>query len=170
VDVEVANLDDPDVRKYFQSLKLDAGIDEFDRAWAVINRAFEDGSGLNDLMRSGQDANQLRTAADVDFKSKRSMSRVDDMKRQFHVFFCHVMESLSFVARFLLTPEDIGKFFGKDAGAVWGRLGTPEMKAQEDMQRMQMKQMAMQQAMMQAQPMMMADAGHDAAAAAAHAG
>jgi hypothetical protein len=78
------------------------------------------------------------------------------MKRQFHVFFCHVMESLSFVARFLLTPEDIGKFFGKDAGAVWGRLGTPEMKAQEDMQRMQMKQMAMQQAMMQAQQMMMA--------------
>lgn len=155
VDVEMPNGMDPDVKKLLQPLMLDAGMPQFELAWNITNRAFEDSTGLNDLMRAGQDSRQIRTAADADMKAKRSMTRVDDMKKQVQVWFDGILYSLAFVARYLMSSEDVGKLFGQEAGKLWGDLGTPEMKMQEDMARMQQANMMMQQAVMQAQSAMM---------------
>lgn len=155
MEVEMPNgMTDPDVRKLLQPLIMDADMPGFEKVWAIINRAFEDGSGLNDLLRSGQDTNQLRTAADVDFKKSRSMTRVDDMGKQFQVFFDSVVYSLAFVARFLMSPEDVGRLFGKEAGTLWGNLGDDQMKQKDEMQRMQAANGEMQQAIQGAQGMM----------------
>jgi len=139
---------DPDVKKLLQPLMLDAGMPQFELAWNITNRAFEDSSGLNDLMRAGQDTRQIRTAADADMKAARSMTRVDDMKKQFQIFFDNTLYSLAFIARYLMSSEDVGKLFGQSAGKLWGDLGTPEMKMQEDMARMQQANMMMQQSIM----------------------
>lgn len=145
-----------DIKKWFQAINLEHGIAEFDRMWALVNRAFEDATGLNDLMRAGQDTRQLRTAADVQFKEQRSLTRVEDLKKQVQVWLDKIMSQLSFAARFLMTPEDIAKLFGQEAGALWGRLGTPEEKMQEDQMRAQQMQMALQQAAMAQQNAIMA--------------
>jgi hypothetical protein len=126
--------------------------------WSLVNRAFEDATGLNDLMRAGQDTTQLRTAADVQFKESRSLTRVEDMKKQVQVWLDKIMSQLSFAARYLMTQEDIAKFFGQEAAQLWGRLGTPEEKMQEDQMRMQQQQMALQQATMQQQQAIMQQA------------
>jgi len=155
MDIEVPNgVTDPDVRKMLQPLVMDTDMPGFEKAWGIINRAFEDGSGLNDLMRSGQDTNQLRTAADVDFKKSRSMTRVDDMAKQFQTFFDSVVYSLSFTARFLMSPQDIGRLFGDKLGALWGELGDDSMKQQDELMRMQAVNAKMQEALMNAQMMM----------------
>lgn len=137
---------DADIKKWFQAINLEHGIAEFDRMWALVNRAFEDATGLNDLMRAGQDERQLRTAADVAFKETRSLTRVEDLKKQVQVWLDRIMSQLGFAARYLMSQEDIAVFFGPEAGALWGRLGTPEEKAQEDMLRMQKMQLGLQQA------------------------
>jgi hypothetical protein len=154
-DVEMPNgMTDPDVRKLLMPMVMDTDMPGFEKAWGITNRAFEDATGLNDLMRSGQDTNQLRTAADVDFKKSRSMTRVDDMGKQFQVFFDSVVYSLAFTARFLMRPEDVARLFGQNAGALWGELGDDAMKQQDGMIRMQMANQKMQQSLMQAQGMM----------------
>lgn len=152
-----------DVKKWFQAINLEHGIAEFDRMWSLVNRAFEDATGLNDLMRAGQDTRQLRTAADVEFKEQRSLTRVEDLKKQVQLWLDKIMSMLGFAARFLLSQEDMGKFFGNEAGMLWGRLGTEQEKEQENLQRMQQMNMLMQQAIMSQQqaivnqnPMMMA--------------
>ena len=138
LDVEIPNgMTDPDIRKMLQSLTMDTDMPGFEKAWGIISRAFEDGCGLNDLMRAGQDTNQLRTAADVDFKKQRSMTRVDDMGKQFQVFFDSVLYSLAFTARFLMQPEDVGRLFGEQAGTLWSILGDEQMQQQDEMRRMQ---------------------------------
>ena len=155
LDVEIPNgMTDPDVRKLLQSLTMDTDMPGFEKAWGIINRAFEDGCGLNDLMRAGQDTNQLRTAADVDFKKQRSMTRVDDMGKQFQVFFDSVLYSLAFTARFLMQPEDVARLFGEEAGKIYGILGDEQMQQQDEMLRMQAANGMMQQSLMEAQGMM----------------
>jgi hypothetical protein len=56
-----------------------------------------------------------------------------------------------FCARFIETPEDIGKKFGPTAAQTWGTLAPPEIVAQERQMRDQTKTMLLQQAQM---PMM----------------
>jgi hypothetical protein len=57
-----------------------------------------------------------------------------------------IMSQLAFAARYLMSQEDIAKFFGQPAGALWGRLGTPEEQQMEEQQRMMQMQLAVQQA------------------------
>jgi hypothetical protein len=151
IDVEIPSSMDPDIRKMLQPLALDPSMQEFDRVWGLTNKAFEDATGLSDLMRSGQDANQLRTAADVEFKKSRSSSRVDDMRKQFVRFFDEVIADWSLMNRYLLTSDDITKWYGMEAGKLWGRLGDAQTKDMETSQRMQQATQIMQQAMQKSQ-------------------
>lgn len=154
VDVEITGSMDPDIQKLFQRLPLDPGMSEFPNAWELVNRGFEDATGLTDLVRSGQDTRQIRTAADVNFKETRSMGRVDDMRKQFQNFLSAVTAGRSFINRFLITQEDVAKWFGEAAGKLWGRLGSKEEAMQEQMQRQKQIQMMMQKAMAQYQEML----------------
>lgn len=149
-----SGMTDPDVRKLLQPLVTDTDMPGFEKAWGITNRALEDSIGLNDLIRTGQDANQLRTAADVEFKATRSLTRVDDWAKQFHLFFNDVVYSLAFTARYLMGPEDIARLFGDKAGALWGSVGDDTMKQSDEMERMQKANMAMEQAIGQSQQMM----------------
>lgn len=151
IDVEIPSSMDPDIRKMLQPLVLDPSMQEFDRVWGLTNKAFEDATGLSDLMRSGQDANQLRTAADVNFKKERSSSRVDDMRKQFVRFFNEVIADWALMNRYLLTADDVTKWYGQEAGQLWGRLGSTEDKDQETSSRMQQSTVMMQQAMQKTQ-------------------
>lgn len=155
VDVEMPNgMTDPDVRKLFQTLVSDTDMPGFEKAWGITNRAWEDATGMNDLMRTGQDQNQLRTAADVDFKSKRSMTRVDDMKKQFQLFFNDVLYSLAFTARFLMGVDEVTRLFGKADGLLWGDLGDDAMKQMDEEARMMQGNQLMEASQMEAQSAM----------------
>lgn len=156
IDVEIPSSMDPDINKLLQRLPLDPGMSEFPNAWNLVNRGFEDATGLTDLVRSGQDSRQLRTAADVNFKATRSLGRVDDMRKQFQGFLSAVTAGRSFINRFLITQEDVTKWFGESAGKLWGRLGSKEEAMQEQMQRQMQVQALMQKAMAQYQQQMMA--------------
>lgn len=136
----------PDIKigDVFQRLTLDTPIQEFDRAVALYDRLWQDATGLNDLVRSGQDTRQIRTAADADMKSKRSLTRVDDMKVLVQTFLADTMTMLAFAERSLMSGEDVAKRFGKDAGALWGNLDeTGEMVAGEQEARQTAKEAMM---------------------------
>lgn len=145
-------MESPDVRQLFQQLKLDTGMDEFPQMWATVNRLFEDSSGLTDMLRSGQDERQIRTAEDAELKGQRSMSRIDDLKKVLERHLSDVMGGLAFAARILVAPEDMGKWFGPPAAKAWGQLTDDPMQAQqEQMMRMQLGTNIARQAMMGAQ-------------------
>lgn len=136
----------PDIKigDVFQRLTLDTPIQEFDRAGALYDRLWQDATGLNDLVRSGQDTRQIRTAADVDMKSKRSLTRVDDMKALFEAFMTDTVNMLAFAERSLMSGEDVAQRFGKAAGALWGNIDeTGEAMAAEQQQRQMAKQQMM---------------------------
>jgi hypothetical protein len=121
-----SNLPDANIANIIQRFPLDTAIQAFDQAVALYERMWQESTGLNDLVRSGQDSRQLRTAADVDFKSKRSMTRIEDMKVQVVGFLTRMIQHLSLAARTLLTQEDIAKRFGKEAAAMYGMLEPQE--------------------------------------------
>jgi hypothetical protein len=136
----------PDIKigDVFQRLTLDTPIQEFDRAIALYDRLWQDATGLNDLVRTGQDTNQIRTAADADMKSKRSLTRIDDMKAITEQFLTDTMNMLAFAERSTLFEEDITKRFGPEMGALWGTVDeTGELVVQEQQQRAMAKQQMM---------------------------
>lgn len=114
------NSPDTKITDLIQRFPLDTAIAAFDQGMALFERMWQDSTSLNDLVRSGQDGRQLRTAADVDFKSKRSMTRIEDMKTLTVDFVSKVVQHLALTARTLMTKEDVTQRLGKEAGAVWG--------------------------------------------------
>ena len=143
--------------KLVQQFKMDSGIDEFERAWALVSSEFAKSTGLSEIMYSGEGQRQSRVSADVEFKAKTSQSRVEDMRQLTIEHESRVMRKTIMAARFLQSPEEIAKILGAEAGTIWGRLGSPEQVAAEQQQRQMAKQKMMQQAQamqMQYQKMM----------------
>jgi hypothetical protein len=135
--------------KLVQQFKMDSGIDEFERAWALVSSEFAKSTGLSEIMYSGEGQRQSRVSADVDFKAKTSMNRVEDMRQLTITHESKVMAKTLFAARFIHTPEEIAKLLGPEAGGIWGTLASPDQVAMEQQQR----EMAKQQQMAQAQAM-----------------
>lgn len=141
-----------DFNKLVQQFKMDSGIDEFERAWALCSAEFAKSTGLSEIMYAGEGARQSRVKADVDFKEKTAKSRVEDMRQLTIDHESRVMRKTLFGARFLQTPDEIAKILGPEAGSIWGMLASPEQVAQERQQRDAIKQQLMAQAQaMQAQ-------------------
>jgi hypothetical protein len=137
--------------KLVQQFKMDSGIDEFERAWALVSGEFAKSTGLSEIMYSGEGARQSRVKADVDFKQKTSMNRVEDMRQLTIDHESSVMAKTLFAARFLHTPEEIAKILGPESGPIWGTLASPEQVAAEQQQRAMMKQQLQQEAQMMQQ-------------------
>lgn len=134
-----------------QQFKFDSGIDEFERAWALVSSEFAKSTGLSDIMYSGEGATQSRVTADVEFKKSTSSGRFEDMRQLNVDHMSRVMRKTLFAARFIHTPEEIAKLLGAEAGAIWGTLASPEQVAAEQQQRTMMKQQRTQQAQLQRQ-------------------
>lgn len=134
-----------------QQFKMDAGVDEFQKSWALASEEFAKATGLSEVMYAGEGQRQSRIKADVDFKQKQSQNRVEDMRKLFVDHMSLTMRKNLFAARFLHTPDDIAIMLGQEAGATWGTLANPDQVKQEKMQRLQAKQQMIQQAQMQLQ-------------------
>lgn len=132
-----------------QQFKMDAGIDEFERAWALCSNEFAKSTGLSEIMYAGEGGRQSRIKADVEFKAKQAQNRVEDMRRLFMDHMSLVMRKTLFAARFLHTPEDISTLLGAEAGGIWGTLASPDQVKQEAQMRSLQKQQILLQAQLQ---------------------
>ena len=137
-----------------QQFKFDSGIDEFERAWALVSSEFAKSTGLSDIMYSGEGATQSRVTADVEFKKNTSSGRFEDMRSLNVDHMSRVMRKTLFAARFMHAPEDIAKILGAEAGRIWGTLAAPEQVAMELQQRSDIKKQWADEAQMMRQGFM----------------
>jgi len=93
---------------------------------SLIEKKFEEATGLTELLASGQGDTQSRTATDAQMRENRSMSRVNDMQQQVIEHQNEVARKEALCARFLLGPEQVRKCLGDAAANDWGILLKPD--------------------------------------------
>lgn len=138
-----------------QQFKFDTGIDELDRFVTLVNREFEKATGLDEFLYAGNTARQARSATEIETRKEQSTHRIDDFLVQTKETLSRLMRKVAFANRYLMTPEDITRLLGPEAGKAWGVLASPEEVAQEQAMRAQMRQQLEQQAAMQQQQALM---------------
>ena len=130
IQVTVNGNEDYDINKMVQQFKFDTGVAELERFNSVIGGEFDKATGLYSLLYAGQTDTQIRTAEDAKMKDRNSRNRIDHMKVQVEKFATKLGRKNRFAARFLETPDDIGRIFGPQAGQEWGYLADPQEVAQ----------------------------------------
>ena len=129
-----------DIGKLIQQLKLDSGVDDLERFVQLVGKEFENATGLGEILRTGQTQTQIRSTGIADMMERAARGRVDEMRRVVERGMSDVLRHLLFLARFIMTPEEVGAILGPDAASVWGNLGTPEDVAMEQEQRAMLMQ------------------------------
>jgi hypothetical protein len=114
------------IQELVQQLKLDADQDSFLKAIAFEEQEFEKATGLYGILFQGAPEQQMRSAAEVQFREKTSRSRIDDMLSCVEAASDELAAAQAMYARFLSTPEDIGKIMGPEAAQGFGQL-MPEL-------------------------------------------
>jgi len=133
---------------FVQELKLDSGVDSFERAYAVIERQFEQETGLYEFLHYGAGETQDRTAAATQARQAATKTRIEDMRVRFNDFQSNIARREAQAARLHLGAEQVAKIIDPGAGQAWGDVAPPEMVQQvKDMAAMQ------EQQFMQAQEM-----------------
>jgi hypothetical protein len=114
-----------------EQFKFETGVAEFERFASIMENGFERATGLDSILFAGQTSTQIRTAEDAKLKDRNSRTRIDHMKQMVEKFMSQLGRKGRIAARYLETPEDIGKIFGPQAAQEWGYLAPPEVVAQQ---------------------------------------
>lgn len=115
----------------FQQLNLDPGLDQFERAHAMMKREFQEHSGLYDILHYGESDTQDRSATATNFKDKTSKTRINYRLDRVVKWQGKVARKEALMARFLHTPQQIDAILGMGSGQIWGRIMPPQ-QAQVD--------------------------------------
>jgi hypothetical protein len=135
-----------DIGKIVQQLKLDSGVDDLERFVGLVGKEFENATGLGELLRTGQTNTQIRSTGIADMMERAARGRVDEMKRVVERGLTDILRHLLFLARFIMTPEEVSRLLGPEAGQVWGMLApAEEVQAELEQRQMQIQMMAQPQ-------------------------
>lgn len=132
-----------------QTMNFQTGVEELERFVRIVGVEFERSTGLYEVLHTGQTVTQPRSAAEIQSRDDKTLSRVNEMSSKVQEGMTLGIRLVLLGARYLQGPEDLGRIFGPDA-AVWGNIAPPEIVEQER----QMRQMQLQQAMQQQQAAM----------------
>ncbi len=110
----------------FQQLNLDPGLEQFEKAHAMIKREFQEHSGLYDILHYGEGDTQDRSATATQFKDRTSKTRINYRLDRVVKWQGRVARKEALMARFLHTPQQIDAILGQGSGAIWGRIMPPQ--------------------------------------------
>ncbi len=113
----------------FQQLNLDPGIENFERAHAILKREFQEHSGVYDILHYGESETQDRSATATNFKDKTSKTRINYRLDRVIKWQGRIARKEAMYARFIHTPEQIDVILGQGAGALWGQVMPPNASA-----------------------------------------
>lgn len=113
------------IQDFFQQMKIDAGIDEFQRAYGLIKNEFEEHTGFYSIFHAGHQDKQSRSAADTEMKDRNSRTRLDAYQHKFERFQSKLARKEALAARFLHSPEEIDAVLGTGSGDLWGQIMPP---------------------------------------------
>lgn len=116
------SMENAKITDLIQQLKLDADFDSFSKAIAFEEQEFEKATGLYGILFQGAPEQQMRSAAEVQFREKTSRSRIDDMLAQVEQASDELASAQAMYARFLSSPEDIDAIMGPGASQQFGQL------------------------------------------------
>jgi hypothetical protein len=125
--------DNAKISDVFQQLNLDAGLDQFEKAHAIIKREFEQHSGLYDILHYGEGETQDRSATATQFKEKTAKTRINYRADRVKKWQSKVARKEAMVARFIHTPEQINVILGDGTGQIWGQIMPPQEAAMNPM-------------------------------------
>ena len=130
--ITVKSFGDPgasDLRSHIQTFNWDNNwINPALSLIGFFEQKFDELSGVNQIVRSGQPNVQDRSAEAVKLRRETSFNRVDDMRNAVMKFHDEVSRKESIYLQFLKGPDYIGKIQGKQAAQDYGFLGEEEDK------------------------------------------
>ncbi len=114
----------------FQQLDLNPGLENFEKAHAIIKREHQEHSGLYDILHYGEGETQDRSATATEFKEKTAKTRINYRLDRVKKWQGKIARKEAMIARFIHTPEQIDVILGQGAGQIWGQIMPPAEAAQ----------------------------------------
>lgn len=111
----------------FQQLNLNPGLENFEKAHAIIKREFQEHSGHFDIFHTGEGETQDRSATTTDFKERTSKTRINYRLDRVKKWQSKVARKEALIARYIHTPPQIDLLLGQGAGEIWGQIMPPAM-------------------------------------------
>ncbi len=115
----------------FQQLNLNPGVDQFEKAHAIIKREFQEHSGMYDILHYGESDTQDRSATTTQFKERTSKTRINYRLDRVIKWQSRLARKEALCARFLHTPEQIDAILGQGTGQVWGQIMPPQQASMD---------------------------------------
>jgi hypothetical protein len=115
----------------FQQLNLNPGVEQFEKAHAIIKREFQEHSGVYDILHYGESDTQDRSATTTQFKERTSKTRINYRLDRVIKWQSRLARKEALCARFLHTPEQIDAILGAGSGQVWGQIMPPQQAAMD---------------------------------------
>lgn len=109
----------------FQQLDLNPGLENFEKAHAIIKREYQEHSGLYDILHYGEGETQDRSATTTEFKEKTAKTRINYRLDRVKKWQGRVARKEALVARFIHKPEEIDVILGPGSGEIWGQIMPP---------------------------------------------
>lgn len=136
--------DQKKIGDFLQQLTLSTGVQDFVQAYEIVEKQFEQETGLYEFLHYGAGATQDRTAAATQARQAATKTRIEDMRVRFNDFQSELARQEAQASRFLLNSQDIATILTPDDAKVWGDLAPPEQVAQADQMRQQFAAMEQQ--------------------------
>jgi hypothetical protein len=108
-----------------QQFKLESNFAEFQAAIAFEEQEFAKATGLYGILFEGQPDQQMRSAAEVQFRERTSRSRIEDMQKSVETWSDEIATVQALYARFLGDPEDFTPILGPELAQAIGTLIPP---------------------------------------------
>ncbi len=115
----------------FQQLDLNPGLENFEKAHAILKREHQEHSGLYDILHYGEGETQDRSATATQFKEKTAKTRINYRLDRVKKWQGKVARKEALVSRFIHTPEQIDVILGPGSGEIWGQIMPPQ-EGQQD--------------------------------------
>lgn len=112
---------------FVQELNLDPRVKDFAEAYQIIERQFEQETGLYEFLHYGSGETQDRTAAATQARSAATKTRIEDMRVRYTDWQSAIARQEAVASRYFLKQQDIVGIFDGETAMLWGELAPPEM-------------------------------------------
>jgi hypothetical protein len=113
------------IDQIIQQFKLESNFAEFQAAIAFEEQEFAKATGLYGILFEGQPEQQMRSAAEVQFRERTSRSRIEDMQKSVETWSDEIAAVQALYTRFLGDPEDFIPIIGPELAQAIGTLIPP---------------------------------------------
>ena len=116
---------------FVQELNLDPRVQSFAEAYQLIERQFEQETGLYEFLHYGSGETQDRTAAATQARSAATKTRIEDMRVRYTDWQSSIARQEAIASRHVLNQKEIRVIFDDQVAAIWGTVAPPAMIQQQ---------------------------------------